>query len=242
MSAGRRHPLAPRAKELTLEEAKQRREAMFKVESGIKEAIAEGKAALWKLAAYLDVWEDQGGWLALGYEKLNDWLADPEIGISKSQFHHLVDSYRYLKDNEIEPAEIRELEHSKVKVVLPAVRQGRVKLEDAIADVKVKGWRDLREDYRDPAADAKPGPSTCAGTSKPPLPPDEEPVDDQDLQRARDEIDLLERFEKAVAMVKLIDAGINARSPESLRGRRCQALKAARAFIVDDYPEAGGNA
>ncbi|MBN1530697.1 MAG: helix-turn-helix domain-containing protein [Thermoleophilaceae bacterium] len=162
--------LAPRAKELSPEEAQQRREEMEALNGAIKDAIADGRRALWSLAALLDRFDEEDGWAALGFKSQNEWLASREIGITRGRFHDLVDTYRELVKREVEPSVIKVLEPSKVRTVLPAVRSGRASLEDALDHVKTLGFRDLRERYRDPEA------GRGAPTSKPGREPTVEPI------------------------------------------------------------------
>jgi hypothetical protein len=173
----RPYPLPARAKETTPEEAQQRRDDLHALEGGIKATIGEGRRALWKLAAQLDLWEEEQGWHGLGYEDLTHWLAAPEIGMTKSRYYDLVSTYRELKQREVDAAVMQELEVSKVVKVLPAVKQHRVNLEDALDDAKTLGYRDLREKYRDPAADRPdPGGSTSGTGGSAALPPDDDPI------------------------------------------------------------------
>jgi hypothetical protein len=95
----------------------------------------------------------------------------------------------FLCSAQIEPERIRELEVTKVCTVLPAVRQGRANLEDALDDAKTLSRSDLREKHRDPAAkkgDDQSGRPDQSGPDPPPFfdaesdftPPPLNPTDD----------------------------------------------------------------
>lgn len=154
---------------MTTEEMEARKESMTDLHSRIITVKGEAEASLWKLAAYLDLWDDNSGWSALGYEKLTHWLADPEISMTKGRFYDLIGVYRELKQRGLELEQMAELEHSKVRIALPAVKSGRKTFEEAIDDVKTLGARDLRDTYREPTAPDKPERSDAEDFTPPPV-------------------------------------------------------------------------
>jgi hypothetical protein len=152
-------PQQPNARELSPEEAEERAERCYKLEQGIKRAMLSGREAMWDLARNLHEFDEESGWTALGYDSLKDWLADPEVGLSRATFFRLVQTYRELAvRRQLPEATLGELEVSKVQIILPKLKAGSVKLTDAIEDVKTLGARDLRSKYlrRPDPADLEP--------------------------------------------------------------------------------------
>jgi predicted RNase H-like HicB family nuclease len=134
--------------DLTPEEAEERKKKAFGLHVDVRDALSQGRAALWETARALYEFDEMHGWTALGYDRIGDWLADPEISITKSQFYRLTGVWRELVViRKVDTTSVRELEPSKVDIVLPAVRSGRVKLDEALEDTKSMGARDLREEY-----------------------------------------------------------------------------------------------
>jgi hypothetical protein len=144
--------------ELTQQEAEKRAEVAFQLNERVKDGLAAGREALWQVAEALYEFNEEAVWTALGYETLADWLADPDIGMTKSTYYRLTRMWRQLViHRKITPAQIKLLEPSKVDIVLGAVEQGRVSVNKALADAKDMGARDLREVYMRPTT-PEPGP------------------------------------------------------------------------------------
>jgi hypothetical protein len=102
-------------------------------------------------------------WDALGYESLNEWLANPEIGLSKTVFYDLANIHqRYVLEGGVSQERLTEGEHSKLTIPLRALAAAKVSANEAADDAAALGWRDLRAKYRDlmaePAPDGDPGP------------------------------------------------------------------------------------
>jgi hypothetical protein len=142
------HPVAPGARELTAEEADARAKAMFALVEDIKAGLRAGREAMWVVAKGLHEFDEQSGWTALGYEKLGEWLADPDIGMTRSTFYRLVQVYRELVvRRQVSTEHLATLDVSKVQIVLPSVKSGTASLDDALDDVQALGAKDLREKY-----------------------------------------------------------------------------------------------
>ena len=85
----------------------------------------------------------------LGYEKLGDYLADPEISLRSSSFHEYADIWkRYVLVGGIEPGRLMDAGRGKLAVPLPALKAGEVSAADALEDAIVLGAQDLRVKYR----------------------------------------------------------------------------------------------
>jgi hypothetical protein len=140
----------PQHRQLTKEEADALRHRAFECERRVKAAIAQLHEDKWALAEALYEFHQERYWELLGgYETLNEFLAQPEIGLRRSTYFRLVQVWRdFVEVKRVEPARLRQIEPSKAYVVLPAVMRGNVKVEDALNDAEALGWRDLREEYR----------------------------------------------------------------------------------------------
>lgn len=140
---------APRARELTAEEAEERVKHCFDLHTSVIAGLRAGRVALWDTAAALHEFDEERGWSALGgYDTLGDWLADPEIGMTKSTYYRLVGSYRELVINrQLSQEAVKDLDVSKVALVLPAIKAGTVTADEGLSDAQEMGWRDLREHY-----------------------------------------------------------------------------------------------
>jgi hypothetical protein len=90
------------------------------------------------------------GWLALGFETLNEYLAQPDVELSKSEFERAADIWQtYVLDGGARPELLAGAAPSKLEVPLPALKQGLVDAERAAADAESMTRKDLREHYRD---------------------------------------------------------------------------------------------
>jgi hypothetical protein len=142
------HPLAPQARELTPQEQDERARECYALQSQITASLRAGRAAMWALAEALHKFDEANGWTALNYESLRHWLADPEIGMKRATYYRLVGQWRELVVvRQVDVSTVLELDVSKVQVVMPAVKAGRVTLEKALEDVQEMGKADLREVY-----------------------------------------------------------------------------------------------
>jgi hypothetical protein len=164
------HPTAPAPRELTDEEAEERAQRCYGLEQSIKAGLRAGREALWEVARSLHEFDEESGWSALGYEKLGDWLADPEVSMTRRTYYRLIGTHRELAARKVKPELLPALDVSKVDIVLPAVKAGRVALDDALEDVKELGARDLRDKYLkrpDPAESVPdPGDGANVGTDE----------------------------------------------------------------------------
>lgn len=146
------------ARDLTSEETQQRAEHCFEIEQNLKAGLRAGREAMWEVARCCHEFDEQSGWTALGYDSMSAWLADPDVGMARGTFYRLARTYRELVvQRGLLPAQLKELDTSKVDIVLPRVRSGVVRLQDALDDSKELGQRDLRQKYMtrpDPADEA----------------------------------------------------------------------------------------
>jgi hypothetical protein len=88
---------------------------------------------------------------ALGYETLAEFLAQPEVGMSRSEFFTAAKIHEvFVLEHGIEPDRLAEAGMAKLAVVLPKVTAGEIEAETAVADASTNGLRDLRDEYREP--------------------------------------------------------------------------------------------
>lgn len=148
---------ASRAKQLSPEEVQERIDRAFQLETQIKTAWTSIHGAWWTLAESLYEFHVAGAWSLLGYDKLEEWLAQPELGMSRSQFFGVVRLWRDLVvTRQIPAADLVELEPSKVREVAPAIMRGEVEVDEALSDARERGWRDLKQDAKyNPAKDGE---------------------------------------------------------------------------------------
>lgn len=120
----------------------------FAVEAKIKKGTGAIKQVWIALAGYLHDFYSEKMWTALGYEKFEEWLGTPEIGLKRSQTYQLIEVYEeFVVKRGITQEELAELEMSKLAVVLPALRKGEAELEDVLADCEALSRSELREKY-----------------------------------------------------------------------------------------------
>ena len=87
------------------------------------------------------------GWLALGYDSLREYLASPEISLSRTAFYTNADIWQhYVETGALEPTRL--VAPSKLEVPLPALKTGAISAEEAASDAEALGLRDLRRKYR----------------------------------------------------------------------------------------------
>lgn len=119
------------------------------LERDIQRTMADIRRNWAALAANLYEFHAGKAWVSLGYETLENWLAGPEIELSRRTFFLLVETYRELHiERGIHMDEIARVDLTKAQTVLPAVRRGQVSPETALADAEALTRQDLREKYR----------------------------------------------------------------------------------------------
>jgi hypothetical protein len=139
---------SPEAQDLTAEEREARIQHCHELHTQIAASLRAGRDALWQFAKAVYEFDQENGWSALGYETLNDYLADPEIAVRRSTYFQARKRYeKIVVQREVKSDRLDSLDPSKVDLVLPAIEQGKVTLEEALDDVEALGSRDIREKY-----------------------------------------------------------------------------------------------
>jgi hypothetical protein len=153
------HPVLAPARELTPDEWSAAVKACQHLQEIVVAAVRGGRAAMWKLSEALYECEEAQVWVVLGYETKGEWLAQPEISLTRSTFDRMTRVWRRLIiHKQVDAPTLEHCDISKVDIVLPAIESHKATLKDALADVDTLGTRDLREKYqlsaRQPAAEA----------------------------------------------------------------------------------------
>jgi hypothetical protein len=88
-------------------------------------------------------------WTDLGYESLAEFLASPEITLTRSSFFTMAQIWElYVLDGGVDPQQLAVAHPSKLAIPLRAIGANEVTVAEAIADVETLGARDLREKYQ----------------------------------------------------------------------------------------------
>lgn len=142
-------PVPARHRELTPKEVQAHSDRAFRAERRIKALFLKAHDSWWALSKALYEFHEGGYWAVLGYDSLEDFLVQPDLGIARTQFFRMTKLWRDLVVvRQIAPADLVELEPTKVGEVAPAIMRGDVKIADALDDAKQLGWRDVRAKYR----------------------------------------------------------------------------------------------
>jgi hypothetical protein len=137
------------AKAPTKAQLERRRKTAFNLERQIKAAAQAAYLSWWALAEALYEFHEGGYWSDLGYDSLEEFLAQPEITISRSQFFKQSKTWRDLVvTKQIPPDDLKQLEPTKVREVVPAIMRGEVEPEQALSDAAELSYRDVVRTYR----------------------------------------------------------------------------------------------
>lgn len=86
---------------------------------------------------------------SLGFSTLEEYLASPEISMSRSEFFLAAKIHEtFILEAGVEPERLAVASPSKLDVVIPKVSSGEVEVEKALDDVEALGIKDLRALYR----------------------------------------------------------------------------------------------
>lgn len=119
----------------------------------IRAGLSDVRGGLWRAAKALYHFTEATGWTALGYESLGEWLADPDITLTRPTYYRMMQSWQELAVlRGVDEDQLSKLDLAKTHITLPALKRGEVTVEEAISDSTTLGARDLREKYRGVAA------------------------------------------------------------------------------------------
>jgi hypothetical protein len=100
--------------------------------------------------ACYDISRDKS-WTDLGYESLAEFLASPEITMTRSNFFRMAQIWElWVLDGGVDPRQLAVASPSKFAIVMRALGANEVGVAEALADVETLGARDLREKYELP--------------------------------------------------------------------------------------------
>lgn len=123
--------------------------AAHEIDQRIRRTVRAMKGAWVQLAGELYRFNRSGMWRDLGYETFEEYLEQPDLELRRRWVYELIGMYEQLVIERDVPAErLSELNSSKVREVLPAVRRGRVTLAQAFSDAETLSRPDLQERYR----------------------------------------------------------------------------------------------
>lgn len=111
--------------------------------------LAEARAGLAYAAEGAYLLKSTEGWKALGYENVSEYLAAPEITMSRSEFYRLAEIWeRYVLNGGVPVEGLQGVGPTKLEVPLPALEAGVVSAVQALADATSMPRSDLREHYQ----------------------------------------------------------------------------------------------
>lgn len=114
----------------------------------IKAGCRAIRTAWLMLGGYLCEFIEDRMWEPLGHDTLDEWLATPGVELKRTHARRAARVYRELVlEREVPPAELEGQAITKLDVVLPALKAGKVSWEDAKADCEALGRRDLERRY-----------------------------------------------------------------------------------------------
>jgi hypothetical protein len=168
------HPVPASPVELTEEEMAERAQTMYALDQQIRAGLNKGRVGLWEAAKALYEFDEQSGWSALGYESVRHYCADPGIEISRTTYKRMKRAYeRTVVLRQVDFDRVKQIDYSKVDIVLGKVETGEKKIGDALDDAEALGQRDLRDEYWGPRP-ADDGDGSGNGTIDGPTPDDDE--------------------------------------------------------------------
>lgn len=146
---GDSHPVPRSAAPLTEGEEKKLIKEAQKLSDMLKTRVLKFNASAWDVAEVLYRFKIIKGWERLGYDTLAEYLADPDIGITKTVFFRRVQMWEGLVETKKMPlSELKKIEPSKAEIVTPAIMSGKVEAAKAIADAQSLSYRDVLEAYK----------------------------------------------------------------------------------------------
>jgi hypothetical protein len=124
-------------------------EQAFNVETRIRQTVQAMRAGWIILSEDLYQFHQQEMWRDLGHDGFEEWLAAPDIGLSRRMVYHLIDIWRELVVKAgADPEVLKRVEPARLHEVLPAIRRQQVSLDRALGDAQALSANDLRERYR----------------------------------------------------------------------------------------------
>jgi hypothetical protein len=136
--------------------------AAHEVDQRLKANVRRMRGMWVELARDLYRFHESRLWADLGYETFEAYLADPELELERRWVYDSMAMYKQLVvERGVDPSRLQELQISKVREVLPAIRRELVTLDEALDDATTLRRVDLEQKYRGAASDGRTaGPDT----------------------------------------------------------------------------------
>lgn len=123
-------------------------EQAHELEQKVLAQVGAIRASWTRLAGVLYMFHDDRAWEILGHATLDDWLGQPEIDLGRRHAFTLIEVWRELViERGVSPGALERAAITKVRGVLPAIKDGTVTVEEALADCEVLSRSDLVEKY-----------------------------------------------------------------------------------------------
>ena len=129
----------------------------------IKQNMAIQKGLWLQLAADLYLFKEARMWEVLGYASFSAYVADADADMEPRWAYQLVEMYSQLViERGVDVERLKGLHVSKVRAVLPAIRQEKVSVDKAFADCEALPKRDLELLYSGKASPTPGKPDTSS--------------------------------------------------------------------------------
>ena len=149
------HPKPTPAREQTSEEIAAEQLRARALDRTIKDGLRDRdiRTATWSTAKALVEFDEERAWKKLGFDTLDEWLADPEVGLQRTEYYRAIRAYRvFVVERRTNVSALTHVDRSKVDIVVGAVQKGEVTVQEALKDAETHSWRALREKYASKAA------------------------------------------------------------------------------------------
>lgn len=132
------------------------------VDQRIRVTVRVLKGAWITLAQDLYEFKQAQMWIDLGFSGFEAWMADPGVEVEARWVYDVLAMWQQLViERGVEPSRLQELQISKVREVLPAIRRGLVTVDEGLGDAETLRRSDLEERYRGKSSDGRTaGPDT----------------------------------------------------------------------------------
>lgn len=144
----------------------------FAVEQGLKANVRKLRGMWVDICRDLYRFHQAQLWRDLGHQSFEHWLADPDLELERRWVYDQMAIYEQLVvQRGVDPERLKQLQVSKVREVLPAIRRGLVTLDEGLTDAGELRRSDLELRYRGKASDgvtAGPDTSTIVRTEDEP--------------------------------------------------------------------------
>lgn len=118
------------------------------VDQSIREGCHATRTALVMLGGLLHEGLSEKYWKLLGYDSERAWLASPGLELSYSHAKGIAQVWRELvEERGVDPDQLGGIDVRKAQAILPAVRDEKVSVDEALSDCRTLGRLDLKTKY-----------------------------------------------------------------------------------------------